>query len=83
MHLKVYKDNGSINSHEINKNEFIDKFKTKEYKNKVSYISSSSKEINALNIFKSYFNDAKSILFDDTNKLLVKKLETLKLYTIF
>lgn len=79
MHLKVYKDNGSINSHEINKSEFIDKFKNKEYKNKVSYISSSSKEINALNIFKSYFNDAKSILFDDTNKLLVKKLESLNI----
>ncbi len=75
MHLKVYNDCGSINSHKINKNEFINK----EYKNKVSYISSSSKEINALNIFKSYFSDAKSILFDDTNKLLVKKLQTLNI----
>ena len=77
MHLKVYNDNGSISSHQIDKNEFVTEFKNKEYKNKVSYISSSSKEINALNIFKSYFNDAKSILFDDTNKLLVKKLSTL------
>ena len=77
MHLKVYNDNGSVSSHEINKNELINT----EYKNRVSYISSSSKEINALNIFKSYFSNGKSILFDDTNKLLVKKLENLNIPT--
>jgi len=75
MHLKVYNDNASINSYKIDKNEFINN----EYENKVSYISSTSKEINALNIFKSYFSNAKSILFDDTNKLLVKKLENLNI----
>lgn len=75
MHLKVYNDNASINSYKIDKNEFTNN----EYENKVSYISSTSKEINALNIFKSYFSNAKSILFDDTNKLLVKKLESLNI----
>ncbi len=69
MHLKVYNDNGSVSSHEITRSELINN----EYENRVSYISSSSKEINALNIFKSYFSNGKSILFDDTNKLLVKK----------
>ena len=75
MHLKVYNDNGSITTHHINKDEFINN----KYENRVSYISSSSKEINALNIFKSYFSNAKSILFDDTNKLLVKRLEDLNI----
>lgn len=75
MNLKVYNDNGSINLHQINRNEFI----KKEYKNRVSSICNSSKEINALNILKSYFNNSKSILFDDTNKLLVQKLQTLNI----
>jgi len=75
MNLKVFNDNGSINSYEIKKEFFFDENK----KNKVSYISSNSKEQNALNIFKSYFSDAKSILFDDTNKLLVEKLKELNI----
>jgi len=75
MNLKVFNDNGSINSYEIKKELFFDENK----KNKVSYISSNSKEQNALNIFKSYFSDAKSILFDDTNKLLVEKLKELNI----
>lgn len=75
MYLKVYNDDGSINSYNINKNDFTNK----ESKNRVSFISSSSKETSALNIFKSYFSNAKSILFDDTNKLLVKNLESLNI----
>jgi acyl-coenzyme A synthetase/AMP-(fatty) acid ligase len=73
MYLKVLNDNGSMNSHEIKETSFLNE----NLKNKVSYISSSSKEQNALNIFKSYFSDAKSILFDETNKLLVEKLQEL------
>jgi len=73
MYLTVYNDDGSINTHEITKESLIDKT----LENKVSYIASSSKEINALNIFKSYFSDAKSILLDDSNKLLMKKLDEL------
>lgn len=74
MHLKVYNDDGSINSHEINKNNF-DKKKEKY----ISYINGGSKEINALNIFESYFQNQKSILFDNSNKLLVKKIESLNI----
>lgn len=73
MYLKVYKDNGSINSYEIKKELFVDKSLDK----KVSFISSALKEKNALNIFQSYFSDAKSVLFDETNKLLVQKIEDL------
>lgn len=75
MYLKVYNDNGSMNQYEIKKENFLDK----DIEGKVSYISSLSKEQNALNIFRSYFNSAKSILFDDTNKLLKDKLKQLNI----
>jgi len=75
MNLKILNDNGSINIYEIKKEKFVDK----NLKAKVSYISSSSKEKNALNIFTSYFSDSKSILFDDSNKLLVQKLKELQI----
>jgi acyl-coenzyme A synthetase/AMP-(fatty) acid ligase len=75
MYLKVYNDNGNINSYEIKKELLFDEILNK----KVSYISSSSKEQNALNIFKSYFSNAKSILFDETNKLLVEKINELNI----
>jgi len=73
MDLKILNDNGSISSHQIKKENFLDE----NLKNKVAYISSKSKEHNALNIFTSYFSDAKSILFDESNKLLVQKLKEL------
>jgi len=75
MQLKILNDNGSICSHTIEKDNFFQK----ELDNKVSYISSHSKEHNALNIFKSYFSNAKSILFDESNKLLVQKLKDLNI----
>lgn len=75
MTLKVFNDDGSINQYEIKKELFFDK----NYLNKVSYISSSKKEGNALNIFKSYFSNAKSILFDSTNKSILKQLEDLNI----
>ncbi|WP_298752394.1 AMP-binding protein [uncultured Arcobacter sp.] len=75
MTLKVFNDNGSVNEHEIKKELFIDK----KYFNKVSYISSASKEMNALKIFKSYYSNAKSILFDNTNKGINKQLEELNI----
>ena len=75
MILKVFNDNGSINQYEIKKELFFDK----NYLNKVSYIASSKKEGNALNIFKSYFSNAKSILFDSTNKPILKQLEDLNI----
>ncbi|MFA7091159.1 MAG: AMP-binding protein [Arcobacteraceae bacterium] len=70
MMLKIFNDNGSINQYEINPTLFCDK----KYHHKVSYIASSKKEENALNIFKSYFSNAKSVLFDHTNKAIVQQL---------
>lgn len=70
MLLKILNDNGSIKQYEINPTLFCDK----QYQHKVSYIASSKKEENALNIFKSYFSNAKSILFDHTNKAIVQQL---------
>lgn len=75
MTLKVFNDDGSINQYVIKKELFFDK----NYLNKVSYIASSKKEENALNIFKSYFSNAKSILFDSTNKPILKQLEDLNI----
>ena len=75
MILKVFNDNGSVNNYEIKKELFFDK----SYSNKISYIASSKKEENALSIFKSYFSDAKSILFDYTNKPILKQLEDLNI----
>lgn len=75
MTLKVFNDNASINEYEIKKELFFDK----DYVNKVSYIASSKKEENILNILKSYYSGAKSILFDDTNKLLYETLEKLNI----
>ncbi|WP_419767173.1 AMP-binding protein [Arcobacter sp.] len=75
MTLKVFNDNGSVNEHEIKKELFFDK----ECLNKVSYIASSKKETNVLNMIKSYFSGAKSILFDETNKSLNDSLDKLNI----
>jgi acyl-coenzyme A synthetase/AMP-(fatty) acid ligase len=73
MTLSVYNDDGSINKHEIKKELLYDET----LKNRVSYIGSSKKEENALNFFKSYYSDSKSILFDSSNKSILEELERL------
>lgn len=75
MTLKIFNDNGSIKTYDIKKELFIDK----NYFNKISHIGSSKKEENALNIFKSFFCEAKSILFDNTNKAIVDQLANLNI----
>ena len=75
MKLHVHHDNGEITSHDINKESFYNK----EFEDKISFINSSKKEDNALNIYKSYFSNAKSILFDNTNKGIVRKLDELNI----
>lgn len=75
MHLIIYNDDKTISKHKISKELFFDK----NLQNCVSYIASSSKEQNALKIFKSHFSDAKSILFDDSNKILQNELEKLNI----
>ena len=75
MHLIIYNDDKTISKHKISKELFFDK----NLQNCVSYIASSSKEQNALKIFKSHISDAKSILFDDSNKILQNELEDLNI----
>jgi len=75
MNLNILNDDGSTNQYIIEKESLRDEH----LKHKVSYISSNSKEQNALNIFKSYFSDARSILFDESNKILVEKLKNLNI----
>ncbi|MAD41089.1 MAG: aconitate hydratase [Arcobacter sp.] len=75
MILKVFNDDGTTNEHKIEKELFYDE----KLEEKISYISSSNKEENALKIFQSYFSNAKSILFDNTNKAIVKQLEELNI----
>lgn len=75
MTLKVYEDDGSFRTHQIKKETFLDE----SYKNKVAYIASSKKEENALDIFNSFFNSSKSILFDKNNKALEKKIHALNI----
>lgn len=75
MKLKIFNDNGSINQYDIDPTFFYDQ----KYHHKVSYIASSNKEENALNIFKSYFSNAKSILFDPTNKAIIQQLVELNI----
>lgn len=75
MILKIFNDNGSITNYEIKKELFFNE----KFLNKVSYIASSKKEENALSIFKSYFSNSKSILFDNTNKSIVKLLNDLNI----
>ena len=71
MILKVCNDDGSCNKHKINKENFYDK----NLENTCSYIASTNKEQNALNMFKSHFSNAKSILYDKSNKSIAKKLK--------
>lgn len=73
MKFSLYNDDGSINEHEITKENFYDET----LKDKVSYIDSSIKELSALNFFKSFFSGAKSILFDSTNLAIKNELERL------
>ncbi|RBQ28031.1 AMP-binding protein [Aliarcobacter vitoriensis] len=75
MKLKIYNDDNTINEYTISKELFFDK----SINNKVSYIASSSKEANVLKILKSYFSEAKSILFDNTNKALSQELQNLNI----
>lgn len=72
MKLRVFSDDNSISEYEISKERFC----KKDLQGRVFYIASSSKEQNALNILKSYFSGAKSILFDATNRALKSKIES-------
>jgi len=73
MILNVYKDNGSITKHTISADTMTD---TK-IQSDISHIGLSTKEENILNIFKTYFNNSKAILFDKNNKAIIEKIDKL------
>lgn len=75
MKIEVHNDNGTITTHNINKKDFSNS----SLQNHLGYINSKSKEQNALNIIKAYFNDSKIILFDETNQILKEKLDELNI----
>ncbi|WP_417326414.1 AMP-binding protein [Halarcobacter sp.] len=75
MKIEVHNDNGTITTHNINKKDFTNS----SLQNHLGYINSKSKEQNALNIIKAYFNDSKIILFDETNQILKEKLKELNI----
>lgn len=75
MKIEVHNDNGTITTHNINKKDFLNS----SLQNHLGYINSKSKEQNALNIIKAYFNDSKIILFDETNQILKEKLDELNI----
>ncbi len=71
MTLKVYNDNGSITEHIICK----DTLSKTTLENEITHIGLSTKEENILNIFKTYFNNSKAILFDKNNKAIIEKIK--------
>ncbi len=75
MIIEVHNDNGTIKKHKISKETFRDS----NLKNHIGYIKSKSKEKNALNIIEAYYSEAKAILFDETNQIISKKLDELKI----
>lgn len=75
MNLEIHNDNGTIKKHTIDKKSFTNS----NLKNHLGYINSQSKEKNALNIIEAYYSDAKAILYDETNKIISKKLDELNI----
>ena len=71
MTLKVYNDNGSITEHIISS----DTLSKTTLENEITHIGLSTKEENILNIFKTYFNNSKAILFDKNNKSIIEKIK--------
>ncbi|MDD2640643.1 MAG: hypothetical protein PHS65_06580, partial [Arcobacteraceae bacterium] len=75
MYLNVVNDDGTLNHYHIIKENFFDG----SLYGHVGYIGTQSKASNALSIFKAYFSDAKAILVDDTNKVILDQLKTLNI----
>ena len=73
MYLNVLEDDGTCIKYHICQEHY----KIEYLKNHIGYIHSPSKEVNALEIFKTFYSDAKAILFDASNKVLFSKLKDL------
>jgi len=75
MYLTLHNDDGSRNRYRIDR----ETFKDKSLKNHIGYIHSSSKEQTALEIFRAYYSDAKVILLDSSNQMLLERLKALNI----
>lgn len=73
MKIKILNDDGTINIHNT------DTLTQNNIEEEITFVNSSSKEKNAINIIKAYKTNKKIILYDDTNKMLSKKLDDLNL----
>ena len=73
MKIKILNDDGTINIHNA------DMFRQNNIDEDIKLINLSSKEKNAINILKAYNSNKKTILFDDTNKMLSHKINELDL----
>ena len=75
MYLSILNDDGSFQHHEIDKDTFTDM----SLEGKVGYIGNASKELNALSIYQAYFSNAKAVLFDETNKVILEEVKSLNI----
>ena len=73
MYLSILNDDGSMHRHEIVKDAFLDK----SLDGQVGYIGNKSKELDALSIYKAYFSNAKAVLLDETNKVILEEVKSL------
>jgi len=73
LKIKILNDDGTINIHNT------DTLTQNNIEEEITFVNSSSKEKNAINIIKAYKTNKKIILYDDTNKMLSKKLDDLNL----
>jgi len=73
LKLSILNDDGTVTIHKISAEERESK------SNQITLIGSSAKEENALNIIKSYYDDSKTIMFDNSNKIISKQLEDIDL----
>jgi len=70
MKLIVLNDDGTKSTHNLSKT-------TTSNIKEINFISSSKKEQNALKICQNYFNNNKTILFDETNQIISSKLSNI------
>ncbi len=71
MKFKVLNDDGTQSIHKLSN------ILTDDTHGNIEFISSSKKEANALKICKNYFSNNQTILFDETNKIISKKLQNI------
>ena len=73
MYLTLLNDDSSQNRHLVNRENFAESM----LENHIGYIHSRSKEYTALEIFKAYYSNARAILLDSSNRILLDKLKAM------